>query len=314
MLFDDQGKISEVIPVVRNDAHRIIEECMLAANVCASDFLAAHQHATLYRIHPGPTPEKLEVVRQFLGEVGLHLGGGDEPKARDYADVITKIQDRPDRDLLQTVLLRSLQQARYSPENLGHFGLAYEAYAHFTSPIRRYPDLLVHRAIRAVLAGKNYTPGAETGSWADIGNHCSATERRADEATRDVEQWLKAWFMQDHINEEYEGTVSSVTHFGLFVSLDHIHVEGLVHISELGKDYFHHDPVRHQLLGERSGQRWRLGDRIWIKVVRVDLETTKIDFSPIEAPSKVRSSSDSDKIKKPRARRAPAKKKEATLG
>ena len=284
MMFDDQGKIAEVVPVIRNDAHRIIEECMLAANVCASDFLAAHKHPTLYRIHPGPTPEKLEVVRQFLGEVGLHLGGGTEPKARDYADVISKIQDRPDRDLLQTVLLRSLQQARYSPENLGHFGLAYEAYAHFTSPIRRYPDLLVHRAIRAVLVGETYTPGTATSSWADIGNHCSATERRADEATRDVEQWLKAWFMQDHINQEYEGTVSAVTHFGLFVSLDNIHVEGLVHISELGKDYFHHDPTRHQLLGERSGQRWRLGDRMWIKVVRVDLETTKIDFAPIDPP------------------------------
>jgi len=309
MLFDDQGKISEVVPVIRNDAHRIIEECMLAANVCASDFLAAHKHATLYRIHPGPTPEKLEVVRQFLGEVGLHLGGGTEPKARDYAEVINKIQDRPDRDLLQTVLLRSLQQARYSPENLGHFGLAYEAYAHFTSPIRRYPDLLVHRAIRAVLAGQTYAPSADSGSWADIGNHCSATERRADEATRDVEQWLKAWFMQDHINQEYEGTVSAVTHFGLFVSLDHIHVEGLVHISELGKDYFHHDPTRHQLLGERSGKRWRLGDRMWIKVVRVDLETTKIDFAPIEGPA-----DSAEKPKKPRARRVPAKKKEAFNG
>ncbi len=311
MLFDDQGKISEVVPVIRNDAHRIIEECMLAANVCASDFLAAHKHATLYRIHPGPTPEKLEVVRQFLGEVGLHLGGGTEPKARDYAEVIHKIQDRPDRDLLQTVLLRSLQQARYSPENLGHFGLAYEAYAHFTSPIRRYPDLLVHRAIRAVLAGATYAPGSSAGSWVDIGNHCSATERRADEATRDVEQWLKAWFMQDHINQEYEGTVSAVTHFGLFVSLDHIHVEGLVHISELGKDYFHHDPTRHQLLGERSGKRWRLGDRMWIKVVRVDLETTKIDFAPIEAPP---DSASAEKPKKPRARRAPAKKKEPLNG
>jgi len=306
MLFDDQGKISEVVPVVRNDAHRIIEECMLAANVCASDFLAAHKHPTLFRIHPGPTPEKLESVRQFLGEVGLHLGGGDEPKARDYAEVIAKIQGRPDRDLLQTVLLRSLQQARYSPDNLGHFGLAYDAYAHFTSPIRRYPDLLVHRAIRAVLAGETYAPGV----WAEIGAHCSATERRADEATRDVEQWLKCWFMQDHINQEYEGTVSAVTHFGLFVSLDHIHVEGLVHISELGKDYYHHDPARHQLLGERSGQRWRLGDRIGIKVVRVDLETTKIDFAPIEGQAKLNSKAETTKVKKPRAPRVATKKKD----
>jgi ribonuclease R len=245
-------------------------------------------------------------VRQFLGEVGLHLGGGDEPKARDYAEVIAKIQGRPDRDLLQTVLLRSLQQARYSPDNLGHFGLAYDAYAHFTSPIRRYPDLLVHRAIRAVLAGETYAPGV----WAEIGAHCSATERRADEATRDVEQWLKCWFMQDHINQEYEGTVSAVTHFGLFVSLDHIHVEGLVHISELGKDYYHHDPARHQLLGERSGQRWRLGDRIGIKVVRVDLETTKIDFAPIEGQEKLNSKAETTKVKKPRAPRVATKKKD----
>ena len=279
MQFDEQGKIARIVPVERNDAHRLIEECMLAANVCASDFLAAHHHATLYRIHPGPTPEKLEAVRQFLGEVGLHLGGGDEPRARDYAEVIDKIQGRPDRDLLQTVLLRSLQQARYSPDNVGHFGLAYDAYAHFTSPIRRYPDLLVHRAIRAVLAGSVYAPG----SWAEIGAHCSATERRADEATRDVEQWLKAWFMQDRINETFEGTVSSVVHFGLFVTLDDVHVEGLIHISELGQDYYHHDLARHQLLGERTGKRYRLGDRIRIRVVRVDLETTKIDFVPADA-------------------------------
>ncbi len=279
MQFDAQHKIERIVPVVRNDAHRLIEECMLAANVCASDFLASHKHPTLYRIHPGPTPEKLEAVRQFLGEVGLHLGGGDHPRASDYADVISKIQGRPDHDLLQTVLLRSLQQARYSPDNLGHFGLAYDAYAHFTSPIRRYPDLLVHRAIRAVLAGEVYTPGA----WAEIGLHCSATERRADEATRDVEQWLKAWFMRDRINEEYAGTVSAVTHFGLFVTLDGMHVEGLVHITELGQDYYHHDAARHQLLGERSGKRYRLGDRVRIRVVRVDLETTKVDFALVEA-------------------------------
>ncbi|MDE3010660.1 MAG: ribonuclease R [Pseudomonadota bacterium] len=281
MMFDQLGKIERVVPVERNDAHRLIEECMLAANVCASDFLAAHKHPTLYRIHPGPTPEKLDAVRQFLGEVGLHLGGGEEPRARDYAELIDKIQGRPDRDLLQTVLLRSLQQARYSPDNVGHFGLAYDAYAHFTSPIRRYPDLLVHRAIRAVLAGESYNPG----SWSEIALHCSTTERRADEATRDVEQWLKCWFMRDRINDEFEGTVSAVVHFGLFVTLDDVHVEGLIHISELGQDYYHHDPARHQLLGERSGKRWRLGDRIRIRVVRVDLETTRIDFVPAVAPA-----------------------------
>lgn len=274
MHFNDQGKIERIVPTERNDAHRIIEECMLAANVCASDFLAANEHPALYRIHEGPTPQKLEALREFLREFGLQLTGGEAPKAKDYAKLLEKIKGRPDVQLLQTVMLRSLKQAVYSPENVGHFGLAYDAYTHFTSPIRRYPDLVIHRAIKAVLQGSRYDPG----DWHALGIHCSETERRADEATRDVEAWLKCYYMQDRIGERFTGTVSGVASFGVFVALDEVYVEGLVHVSELGADYFHYDAARHQLLGERTGRRFRLGDRIPVKLVRVDLETTKMDF------------------------------------
>ncbi len=274
MVFNDQGKIEKIVPVIRNDAHRLIEECMLAANVCASEFLKESGQAVLYRIHEGPTPEKLENLRNFLREFGLDLKGGEDPHARDYAALLSRIKDRPDAQLLQTVMLRSLRQAIYSPENVGHFGLAYETYTHFTSPIRRYPDLLVHRAIRAVLSGGKYSPG----NWTQLGAHCSATERRADEATRDVESWLKCYWMTDKIGMSFEGTISGVTGFGLFVALDEIYVEGLVHISELGADYFHFDHALHQIVGERTGKRFRLGDRLSITVARVDLETSKIDF------------------------------------
>ena len=274
MVFNAQGKIDCIVPVVRNDAHRLIEECMLAANVCASDFLKKHKQTTLYRIHEGPTPEKLKNVREFLGEFGMQLGGGDEPNAKDYAGLLGSIKGRPDAQLLQTVLLRSLQQAVYSPDNVGHFGLAYETYTHFTSPIRRYPDLLIHRGIKAVLQGEHYSPG----DWHQLGAHCSSTERRADDATRDVEAWLKYYFMQDKVGEVFEGTISAVTSFGIFVALDNIYVEGLVHVSELGSDYFHFEPTKHQMLGERTGKRFRLGDRMRIKVARVDMDTTRMDF------------------------------------
>ncbi|MDD4911929.1 MAG: ribonuclease R [Sideroxydans sp.] len=276
MIFNENGKIEKIVPVVRNDAHKLIEECMLAANVCAADFLKSHEHAVLYRIHEGPTPEKLETVREFFKEFGMQLGGGDDPQASDYSKLLKEIKGRPDAGLLQTVMLRSLRQAVYSPDNAGHFGLGYEAYAHFTSPIRRYPDLLVHRAIKAVLEGKQYKPQLK---WAEMGVHCSMTERRADDATRDVEAWLKCFYMRDHLGSEFEGTISSVTGFGLFISLDDLYVEGLVHVSELGSDYFHFDATKHQMLGERTGKRYRLGDRVKVKVVRVDMESTKIDFT-----------------------------------
>jgi ribonuclease R len=275
MIFNDQGKIERIEPSTRNEAHKLIEECMLAANVCAADFLKTHEHPALYRIHEGPTPEKLEALRTFMGEFGFGVGGGDSPHAKDYGKLITRIKDRPDAQLLQTVLLRSMQQAVYSPDNVGHFGLAYEAYAHFTSPIRRYPDLLIHRAIKAVLHGDKY----KAGDWNELGIHCSMTERRADDATRDVTNWLKCFYMQDKIGDVFEGTVAGVTSFGLFVALDGVYVEGLLHVTELGNDYFHYDKAHHEMAGERSGVRYRLGDRMTIKVVRVDLETARIDFA-----------------------------------
>ena len=215
--------------------------------------------------------------RVLVGVCALSLPGGDEPTASDYARLLLRIKDRPDYALLQTVLLRSLQQARYRPDNVGHFGLSYEAYAHFTSPIRRYPDLLVHRAIKAVLAQSEYKPGGA--SWSGLGEHCSFTERRADEATRDVENWLTCYFMQDKVGESFGGTISGVTSFGIFVTLDDLNIDGLVHVTELGRDYFHFDAGRHAMVGERTGRVFQLAGRVRVKVAQVDLETTKIDFT-----------------------------------
>ena len=278
MEFDANGKILRIVPEPRNEAHRLIEECMLAANVCAGGFLAGRAHPALYRVHDVPAPEKVSALRDFLAELGLKLPGGEKPEPKDYAQILEKIKPRPDFSLLQTILLRSLKQAVYTPENVGHFGLAYEAYAHFTSPIRRYPDLLVHRAIKALLLNQKYT-GVD---WDETGRHCSETERRADDASRDVENWLKCFYMQDHVGGIYDGTVTGVTAFGLFVMLDQYYVDGLLHISELGRDYFRFEPTRHMLLGERTGKRYRLADRIKVKLVRVDLETRKIDLVPAE--------------------------------
>jgi len=284
MVFDDHGKIERIEPYERNDAHRLIEECMLAANVCASDFLKEKEHPALYRVHEGPTPERLLKLRDFLGTFGLQLGGGDEPQAKDYAKLLDSLKDRPDKQLLQTVMLRSLRQAIYSPDNVGHFGLAYESYTHFTSPIRRYPDLLIHRSIKTALKGRRYElrDGGAGGDWEKIGLHCSATERRADDATRDVEAWLKCYYMQDRIGEEFAGSISSVVPFGIFVALDDVFVEGLVHVSELGADYFHFDEKAHAMVGERTNRRFRLSDRVRVQLVRVDMEQNKIDFRLIE--------------------------------
>jgi ribonuclease R len=308
------GKIEQILPRTRNDAHRLIEECMLAANVCAADLLARHKHPGVYRVHAAPSKEKLTQVRTFLKQMGLHLGGGDTPAASDYAELIPKIKMRPDAVLLQTMLLRSMQQAVYSPDNIGHFGLAYDAYAHFTSPIRRYPDLLTHRAIKAILQGKRYEPRVESSAlntmlspsarkmaaqdkaagkkkkegelaiWESLGIHCSANERRADEASRDVEAWLKCYFVRDKLGEEFTGTISGVTTFGIFVQLDALFIEGLVHVTELGADYFQYDEVRHELRGERTGIRYQLTDRVTVQVSRVDLDARKIDLRLVNEP------------------------------
>jgi ribonuclease R len=282
--FDQYGKIAQIVPAPRNDAHRLIEECMLAANVCAAGFLAQNEQPALYRVHEGPPPDKLAVLREFLASSALTLTGGDKPTAMDYAALIDRIRERPDFALLQTVLLRSLSRAEYSPDNVGHFGLAYDAYAHFTSPIRRYPDLLVHRAIKAVLAKKRYAPKAAT--WAELGVHCSMTERRADDASRDVLQWLKCHYMQEKVGETFPGTISGVASFGIFVTLDGLDIDGLVHVTELPRDYFHFDAVRHALIGERSGRTFQLAGRVMVKVARVDLERAKIDFTLDEAATR----------------------------
>jgi ribonuclease R len=276
MVFDARGKIERIVPEARNDAHRIIEECMLAANVCAGNFLAERGQAALYRVHDVPAADKVAALREFLAELGLQLPGGEVPRPKDYAKLIERIRKRPDFTLLQTILLRSLKQAAYSPSNVGHFGLAFEAYVHFTSPIRRYPDLLVHRAIKAALAGKKYVED----DWEALGRHASETERRADDASRDVENWLKCYYMRDHVGGTFSGSITGVVPFGLFVTLDDYFVDGLVHISELGRDYFQFDAARHMLLGERTGKRYRLADRMTVKLVRVDLDTRKIDFVP----------------------------------
>jgi len=309
------GKIEQILPRTRNDAHRLIEECMLAANVCAADLLARHKHPGVYRVHAAPSKEKLNQVRTFLKQMGLSLGGGESPAASDYAELIPKIKLRPDAVLLQTMLLRSMQQAVYSPDNIGHFGLAYEAYAHFTSPIRRYPDLLTHRAIKAILQGKRYVPSdvdtsrlntmlspaarrmaaqdkaegkkkkeGDLAIWEALGIHCSANERRADEASRDVEAWLKCYFIRDKLGEEFTGTISGVAPFGIFVQLDTLFIEGMVHVTELGADYFQYDEVRHELRGERTGIRYQLTDRVTVQVSRVDLDARKIDLRLVTTP------------------------------
>lgn len=275
MLFDGNGKIEKIVPVVRNDAHKLIEECMLAANVCAADFLLKNKHTALFRNHLGPTPEKLAALREQLGLLGLQLGGGDNPSPKDYAALAGQFKGRPDAELLQVMMLRSMQQAVYEPHCDGHFGLAYEAYAHFTSPIRRYPDLTVHRAIKAVLNRQTYTPNK---SWQALGVHTSFCERRADDAGRDVENWLKTYYMRDKVGEIFEGKISGVANFGIFVTLDDIHIDGLVHISDLGEDYFNFRPEIMAIEGERSGIRFNMGDRVAVRVARADLDDGKIDF------------------------------------
>lgn len=277
--FDDDGKIAQIVPVERNDAHKVIEEAMLLANVCTSSFL---QHAgipTLYRIHEGPDEQKLLALRDFLKAFGLRLTGGASPTAMDYAKLLERTKKRDDAHLLQTVMLRSLRQAIYSPENKGHFGLSYDAYCHFTSPIRRYPDLLVHRAIKHMLK-KNRAEGFRytEENMFEFGGHCSTTERRADLATRDATDWLKCEYMLDKVGQEFDGVIVDVTGFGVFVELKNIYVQGLLHITALKNDYYHFDPIHHALRGKHSGKDYRLGDSIRVLVARVDLDKREIDF------------------------------------
>jgi ribonuclease R len=303
IVCDDNGRIERIVPRTRNDAHRLIEEAMLAANVCAADFIQRHEQPTLYRVHEGPTPEKRVALQNYLRALGIGMSIGDDPKPAEFQAIADATKDRVDAQQIHTMLLRSMQQAIYTPANSGHFGLAYEAYAHFTSPIRRYPDLLVHRVIKAILASRHYhlqlpshpngvdAPPHKAGRpasaksvahdgehWAAAGDHCSANERRADEASRDVEAWLKCRFMRERLGEEFSGTVSAVTSFGLFVTLDALYVDGLVHITELGGEYFRFDEVRQELRGERTGIRYAIGARVRVQVSRVDLDGRKIDF------------------------------------
>lgn len=287
IIFDDQRKIQKIVPTVRTVAHRIIEECMLLANVAAARFAKKNKLPILYRIHAGPTEEKLTDLRDFLKEFSLHLGGGKEPKPNDYANLITQIADRPEAHLLQTVLLRSLSQAVYSPDNIGHFGLAYPEYTHFTSPIRRYPDLLLHRGIRNILQNqKRDTAEFSHNNLHAIGEHSSMMERRADEATREVMDWLKCEYIQDHVGSEFKGLITGVTAFGFFVELQDIYVEGLVHVTALKDDYYHFDPKRRYLRGERIGIIYRLGDKVIVKVIKVDLDAKQIDFELVKAQAR----------------------------
>ncbi len=294
ILFDKEGKIARIEPVQRNDAHRLIEECMLCANVACARFLKKHKLPGLYRNHEGPPPDKLADLRVFLHELGLTLGGGTAPKPVDYAKLLRTIRHRSDAPVIQTVLLRSLSQAVYSKDNLGHFGLAYPAYCHFTSPIRRYPDLLVHRQIRTALRGQQRPRKKRNEEQAKaleealvkLGDHTSMTERRADDATRDATRWLKCQYMQKHIGENFDGIVSGVTRFGFFVELKDIYIDGLVHVTSLRDDYYYFDAIHHRLVGERAGTLYKLGDTVKVKVVKVDIDERKIDFELISAPTK----------------------------
>jgi ribonuclease R len=282
VVLDAQGKVAQVAPVQRNDAHRIIEECMVAANVAAARFVIKHKTPALFRVHDGAKADGLDTLRTYLANIGLTLPGGAKPEPKHYLNLLTRASSRPDGALIQVMVLRSLSQAVYSPDNIGHFGLALEMYAHFTSPIRRYADLLLHRALKSIIKGRRSAPyGYSHGQLVSLGEHISMTERRADDATREALSWLKCEYMLDKVGQEFAGTVTGVAGFGLFVILDDLHVEGLAHVSTLGQDYFHFDPARQVLQGERSKEEFGVGDRLRVKVARVDLDERKVDFERV---------------------------------
>lgn len=327
IIFDENRKIQEIVPVERNDSHKLIEECMLAANICAARFLEKHELIGLYRVHQGPDEEKLGNLREFLGELGLYLPGGKRPKPEHYQEVMAMIEGRPDSQLIQTVMLRSMKRAVYQPDNEGHFGLAYEAYTHFTSPIRRYPDLLVHRAIRHVVrsekASRHVTRVAgakdiprkhiypyDMEAMLQLGEHSSMTERRADEATREVVSWLKCEFLQDRVGESFEGVITAVTNFGLFVELKDLYVEGLIHIATLPRDYYIYEQAQHRLVGEHTRQVFRLGDELLVQVAAVNLEERKVDFELLETRSRINrlSKRDAKTVGKPKGKKPKATK------
>ena len=312
IVCNEAGQIERIVPRTRNDAHRLIEEAMLAANVCSAEFIQHGKHPGLFRVHEGPTPLKIDILRQYLKALAVPYQVSDEPSPLEFQQIAAATSERPDAPQIHQMLLRSMQQAIYTPHNEGHFGLAFDAYTHFTSPIRRYPDLLVHRVIKCILGERQYqlpnlpTPGEaqlklarrladkvpppgekparrkkpspELLAWQAAGLHCSANERRADEASRDVEAWLKCKYMREHLGEEFSGKVSAVTSFGLFVTLDSLYVEGLVHITELGGEYYRFDEARQELRGERTGIRYALGTQVQVQVSRVDLDGRRIDF------------------------------------
>ena len=283
IVFDDLRKIKQIIPVVRNDAHRLIEEFMLTANVAVAKFLKKTKIPMLYRVHNPPSDDKISALRDFLGEFGIVLTGGKNPGPKDFQKALNLMADKPEAHLVQTVMLRSLKQAQYMETNAGHFGLAYPEYTHFTSPIRRYPDLLIHRALGHII-DNNETADFyySTDEISKLGKHCSQTERKADEATRDVISWLKCEYMQGKIGQTFTGKISSVTGFGIFVELDEIYAEGLVHVTSLNSDYYTFDAIRHRLVGNQSGRVYRIGDKMKVLVASVDLDERKIDFEPID--------------------------------
>lgn len=321
-IFNEQRKIESVEQLERNDAHKIIEECMILANVATAKFVEKHQKPGLFRVHDKPSEDKFNNFVSYLAELGVQMPRSKNedglPEPQDYSDVIALIEQRPDKELIQTMLLRSMKQAVYQADNLGHFGLALESYSHFTSPIRRYPDLVIHRVIKAILHQQAEKEANSTDSYVgfhlyddqavtELGEHCSMTERRADDATRDVADWLKCEFMQDHVGDTFTGVISTVTNFGLFVRLSDLHIEGLIHITSLGRDYYHFDDVRMSLSGEKTGNVFRVGDVLEVKVAAVNLDEKKIDLQlsgdnaviqhakPIRTPNSTKSKSGASK-------------------